>query len=135
MDVFEDGESPPKAGMSLLARYGVRMSDGKAPSLLHPSDVVGVAVQGETMELQRKLETTAGLVRAFDSNLPIVPLEFLIGDLMLRVSRLPKTHGKTAGANGRGTTAPAPVPKRPRPARPLSTMPKSARRLTREPIS
>lgn len=102
IDVFEDGESPVKAGMSLLQRYGIRMSQGKVPALLHLSDVVAEAVKGQTKEMRRKLETTAELVQEFAGDIPIVRLPFLIEDLMLWISRLPKTHGKTAGANGRG---------------------------------
>lgn len=109
LDVFEDGESPAKAGMSLLSRYGIRMSDGKVPSPLHLSDVVAVAVQGQTNAMRRMLEAMAGLVNAFAGDIPIVRLLIPIEDVMLRVGQLPKTHGKTAGANGRGTTAPAAV--------------------------
>lgn len=61
--------------------------------------------------MQGKPETAAGLVHEYAGDIPIVRLQFLIEDLMLWVSRLPKTNCKTAGADGRGMTVLKPVHK------------------------
>ncbi len=109
IDVFEEGESPARAGISLLERFKINMTGWQVPGLVHLSDVVEVAVIGQSAEMTRKLETTAGLVFEFADDVPVVRLQFLIEDLMVWISRHPKTHGKTIGNIRRGNTSVEPV--------------------------
>ena len=102
IEVLEDGEDPIQAGLSLLGRHAITIRNGELPKFLRISDAVECALQGQTKEMKRKLRTTGGLIIEYAGDVPLEQLDSTAAALMIWLSRLPKTHGKTHGRNRYG---------------------------------
>lgn len=99
VEVLDESVDPLLAARNLLDRHGVTPVKGRIPGLVKIADAVAAACKGKTEEMCRKLRCTGQLAIEFLGDVPLDLLAARADDLLLLLSRLPKTHGKNHGRN------------------------------------
>jgi hypothetical protein len=87
------------AARPLLERHEVVPVAGGIPVLVRIGDAVEAACAGQTAEMRRKLRCTGDIAIELLGDIPLDLLAARAKDLLLEMSRLPKTHGKLHGKN------------------------------------
>jgi integrase len=99
IEIISEGVDPLIAARPLLERHEVVPVAGGIPGLVRIGDAVEAACAGQTGEMRRKLRCTGDLAIEFLGDIPLDLLAARAKDLLLEMSRLPKTHGKLHGKN------------------------------------
>jgi hypothetical protein len=94
IEILSEGIDPLIAARPLLERHEVVPVAGAIPDLVRIGDAVAAACAGQTGEMRRKLRCTGDLAIEFLGDIPLDPLAARAKNLLLEMSRLPKTHGK-----------------------------------------